>query len=129
VSSKTTHFEIYGEEPAKLAEFYVGLFAWKLEKAPGVDYWRIQTRSGNNTKVDGGVTYRPSYAPHSWLQYVNVDSIDRTLAEAQRMGASVLLPKTAIPKTGWYAVLADPQSNAFAVWQADPTAFPLPEPE
>ena len=28
-----THFEIYGEDPAKLAEFYSGLFGWKLEKA------------------------------------------------------------------------------------------------
>jgi uncharacterized protein len=129
VSGETSHFEIYGKEPAKLAEFYAGLFGWNLEKAHGVDYWRIQIGSRNCTKVDGGITYRPPYAPHSWLQYVNVDSIDRTLADAERMGASVLMPKTAVPKTGWYAVLADPQKNAFAVWQADTTAFPTPKPD
>jgi predicted enzyme related to lactoylglutathione lyase len=38
-------------------------------------------------------------------------------------------PKTAVPRTGWYAVLADPQGNSFAIWQADPTAFPPPEPD
>jgi uncharacterized protein len=61
----------------------------ETQKAPGVDYWRIQTGSGNSARVGGGVTYRPSYAPRNWLQYVNVGSVDRTLAEAQRMGASV----------------------------------------
>ena len=27
-----THFEIYAEEPAKLAEFYRGVFGWRLDK-------------------------------------------------------------------------------------------------
>jgi predicted enzyme related to lactoylglutathione lyase len=41
----------------------------------------------------------------------------------------VLRPKTAVPKAGWVAILADPDSNVFAVWQIDPTAFPPPEAE
>lgn len=28
--SLVTHFEIYGEEPAKLAEFYRSVFGWKI---------------------------------------------------------------------------------------------------
>ena len=38
------------------------------------------------------------------------------------MGAAVLRPKSAVPKLGWFAVLADPEMNAFAVWQGDPNA-------
>jgi hypothetical protein len=38
-----THFEIFGEAPAKLAEFYREVLGWQIEKAAGVDYWRIQT--------------------------------------------------------------------------------------
>jgi predicted enzyme related to lactoylglutathione lyase len=41
--NNVTHFEIFGDEPAKLAEFYRSLLGWQIEKAPGVDYWRIQT--------------------------------------------------------------------------------------
>ena len=44
-TGSVTHFEIYAEEPAKLADFYRGVFEWRLDKAPGVDYWRIQTGS------------------------------------------------------------------------------------
>jgi uncharacterized protein len=129
VAGQVTHFEIYGEEPAKLAEFYSSLFGWKLEKAPGIDYWRIWTPPGDSKGFGGGLTYRASQGPHCWIHYVMVDSVDGVLAEAERLGARVLRPKTAVPKAGWYATLADPQGNPFAIWQADPTAFPPPEPE
>ena len=63
------------------------------------------------------------------MHYVNVDSLDEAVAQVQQLGGAVLRPKTAVPKTAWYAVLADPEGNIFAVWQADSTAFPAPEPE
>jgi hypothetical protein len=34
-----------------------------------------------------------------------------------------------VPKTAWVTILADPAKNIFGVWQADPNAFPLPEPD
>lgn len=129
MAGPVTHFEIYGEEPARLAKFYSSLFGWQLEKAPGIDYWRIRTSVNNGGAFDGGLTYRPSDGPAGWLHYVTVDSVDETLAQGERMGASVIRPKTAVPRTGWYAVLKDPQGNPFAVWQTDLTAFPPPEPD
>jgi predicted enzyme related to lactoylglutathione lyase len=54
-----THFEIYASEPEKLADFYRTMFGWQLEKAPGIDYWRIQTESspfvGSTSKVYSGL--------------------------------------------------------------------------
>ncbi len=124
-----THFEIYGDDPANLSQFYATLFGWRIEKAPGIDYWRIQSEPTGSSAYGGGVTYRPADGPSSWLPYVTVDSVDAALARAERMGASILRPKTAVPRTGWYAVLTDPQRNRFAIWQADQTAFPSPEPD
>ena len=45
MTTSVTHFEIYGENPAKLAEFYQTLLGWQIDKAPGIDYWRIDTAS------------------------------------------------------------------------------------
>jgi predicted enzyme related to lactoylglutathione lyase len=45
------------------------------------------------------------------------------------LGGTLVRAKAAVPKTAWYAVVADPEGNIFAVWQADPTAMPSPEPE
>jgi uncharacterized protein len=127
--SSITHFEIYGSEPLKLVDFYHALFGWQLEKAPGIDYWRIQTEPNNTNGFNGGLTYRPIPELRSWVHYVNVDSLDEAVAQVQQLGGSVLRPKTAVPKTGWYAVLTDPEGNIFAVWEADSAAFPPLEPE
>jgi predicted enzyme related to lactoylglutathione lyase len=129
MASRLTHFEIYGDAPVKLAAFYGELFGWRIEQAAGVDYWRIHLDASEKSRVDGGLTHRPPLDPRGWMQFVNVESLDESLAVAQRLGAKVLRPKTAVPRTAWCAVLADPEGNVFAIWQPDPTAFPPPEPD
>jgi predicted enzyme related to lactoylglutathione lyase len=129
MESAVTHFEIYAEEPAKLADFYRGLLGWQIEQVPGIDYWRIQTGPPNPEGIGGGILYRPISGPRSWVHYVHVAAIDETVAEVQRLGGSVLRSKSAVARTAWYAVVSDPDGNIFAVWQADPTAMPLPEPD
>jgi hypothetical protein len=104
-----THFEIYADNPAKLAEFCRGLLGWQND--------------------DGGLVYRPVRALYSWIHYVSVPSIDDAIAQAEKLGGVLLHPKTAVPRTAWFAIAADPEGNIFAIWQADPTAFPPPEPE
>ena len=128
MASRLTHFEIYGDAPEKLADFYATLFGWQLERADGFAYWRIRT-DPDDPAISGGLTYRPPADPRGWMQFVNVDSIDEALASAERLGAKLLREKTAVPRTAWVAVLADPEGNVFAIWQPDPLAFPPPEPD
>lgn len=127
MAGQITHFEIYGDDPARLAAFYNALFAWRLEQMDGLDYWRIHLDPTNPDQVGGGLTSRPRADPKGWLQFVNVESIDDSIALAEKLGAKVMRPKTAVPRTAWVAVLADPSGNMFAVWQPDPQAFPMPE--
>jgi predicted enzyme related to lactoylglutathione lyase len=77
LTSSVTHFEIYAEEPPKLAEFYQSLFGWRVEQAPGIDYWRIQCAADTANGLNGGLTYRPFPGPRSWVHYVHVDSFFR----------------------------------------------------
>ncbi len=129
MSSSVTHFEIYAEDPAKLADFYRTLLGWQVDKAPGVDYWRIDTGSGESKGIGGGLLRRPIPGPRSWVHYVHVESLDQTVERIVELGGAVVRPKTAVPKTAWYAVVTDPEGNIFAIWQADPLAMPLPEPD
>jgi predicted enzyme related to lactoylglutathione lyase len=124
-----THFEIFSKEPEQLAEFYRTLLGWQIEKAPGVDYWRIQTATADGKAIHGGLTFRAIPGPRSWVNYVHVQSVDETIDEVLKLGGELVRPKTAVPKTAWYAVVADPEGNIFAIWQSDPTAMPPPEPE
>ena len=124
-----THFEIYGDKPAQLADFYRSIFGWKVEQMPGVNYWRIQIDSAETKALHGGLTYRAIPDLNGWLLFVNVNSIDDTMALVQKLGGSIVRPKTAVPKTAWVTIMADPAKNIFGIWQADADAFPLPEPD
>jgi predicted enzyme related to lactoylglutathione lyase len=57
MEASVTHFEIYAEEPGALADFYRALFGWQIEKAPGVDYYLIQTGAGAGG-LRGGLTFK-----------------------------------------------------------------------
>lgn len=129
MAASVTHFEIYAEETDTLADFYRDLFGWRIEKAPGVDYYMIQTGTGDGAGLRGGLTYRPIEGPRSWVHYVSVESLDETIERLEQLGGSVLRPRSAMPKVAWYAVVADPEGNIFALWQPDPNAFPPLEPE
>ena len=129
MTSSVTHFEIYAEDPAKLAEFYRTLLGWQIDKAPGVDYWRIQTAPGESKSIGGGLLLRPIPGPRSWVHYLHVESLDQTIERIVKLGGTLVRSKAAVPKTAWYAVVADPDGNIFAIWQADPMAMPVPDPD
>lgn len=129
MTASVTHFEIYAEDPTKLADFYKELFGWEIDKAPGIDYFRISTGSSDNGGIQGGLLHRPIPGPRSWVHYVSVDSLDETIELVQRSGGKLVRAKAAVPKVAWYAVVEDPEGNIFAIWEPDANAFPPPEPE
>jgi predicted enzyme related to lactoylglutathione lyase len=129
MTNAVTHFEIYSANPAALADFYRKVFGWEVDPMPGVDYWRISTGAAESSTLAGGLTYRAIPGLNGWMLYVNVASLDDTVALVQSLGGSIVRPKTAVPKTAWVTIIADPAENIFGVWQADSTAFPPPEPD
>jgi predicted enzyme related to lactoylglutathione lyase len=129
LGGRLSNFEIYGDDPENLAEFYRELFGWRIERAEGVDYWRIAIDAGAAPLTAAGIARRPSFSQAGWMNFIEVDSLDATLDAAARLGGTVLKEKTAVPRTAWHAVIADPAGSAFVVWEADPLAMPLPEPD
>jgi hypothetical protein len=127
--SHITHFEIYGEDPEALADFYRAVLGWRIEKLEGLAYYRIEPEAGATAAIGGGFTTPSGIGAAGWLAYVKVDSIDAVLAAAEARGARLLKPKTAVPRTAWIAILEDPAGNRFAVWQPDASAFPPLEPD
>lgn len=124
-----THFEIYGDQPARLAEFYRTVFGWEVEQMPGIDYWRIDAGFAENGALNGGLTYRTIPGMNGWMLFINVLALDDTVERVQGLGGSIVRPKTAVPKAAWVTIVADPAKNIFGVWQKDPAAFPAPEPD
>lgn len=54
-------------------------------------------------------------APPNWLAYVEVDDADATIAQATKLGATLLGDAMTMEGVGRFAVLRDPQGAVFAV--------------
>ena len=71
--------------------------------------------------VNGGLMRRmaPGQTP---VNYIAVDRVDDFVQKAERLGATVCMPRTPVPGMGWFAQLRDTEGNVFAVWEMDSAA-------
>lgn len=49
--------------------------------------------------------------------YVEVDSIDDTLAKVEASGGTVLMAKSPITDTSWWAIFEDPDGNHIGLYE------------
>lgn len=125
-----SHFEIYANDPDKLAKFYTDMFDWKITPVPGMDYQMVHsgdTDDKNMLKqpgaINGGIARRPAgYGVNGAVNYAMVDSIEDAVARAKKLGAKLTKDKTPVPGMGWFAMFMDPEGNHFAVFKNDPQA-------
>lgn len=129
MDNKVAHFEIPGDDPEQLAQFYTRLFDWKIEKIPGdFEYWMVFTTDADENGmpsepggINGGL-YRRQAPEQKPINYVTVSDVDEYTAKAAELGATVAMGKTPVPGMGWFAQLIDPDGNMFAIWKDDPNA-------
>jgi uncharacterized protein len=108
------HIELHTQEPEKAKKFYTGLFDWKLEDVPDMDYTIIKVGEGTG----GGMMKSPMPdAMPQWVPYVLVDDIAAYTERAKNLGARVLADITEVPGMGWFSMLVDPTGAAFALWK------------
>ncbi len=127
--SRVVHFEIHAENPERCLEFYQSMFGWVFTKWAGpMEYWMIVTGTDLEPGINGGLIKRRGPSPtvgqavNAYVCTVDVTDLDGALAKAQSMGATVSVPKMAIPGVGWLAYLTDPEGNIIGLMQNDPAA-------
>jgi len=77
----------------------------------------------NGDDFMGGIlppNYVNLHAPPHWMPYFEVASCDHSTAQAKQFGAQIYMAPTTLENVGRFAVLADPQGAAFAVFQVIP---------
>src|SRR5262245_43664420 len=106
MANKVSWFEVIGKDAKKLQKFYAELFGWTYKDAPGMSYGMTDPEA---TGIGGGVGSAPGDA--SWATfYVRVESVDKALEQAKRLGAKELVPVTRLPDVT-FAVFADPEGH------------------
>jgi hypothetical protein len=87
-----------------------------------MEYWMITTTNEKGEKaIDGGMMKRQN--PQQPITvYIDVPSVDEYTAKVENLGGKVVLPKTAVPGVGYFAVCLDTENNCFAIWENDKNA-------
>ncbi|MFY9235217.1 MAG: VOC family protein [Fimbriimonadaceae bacterium] len=109
------HIEWQVTDIERAQAFYGGLFEWKFESfGPEMVIFGTGTQHlGGLQKTENVV---PGASPSVWIE---VESVDSSVADAQRLGGSVVTPKHTVPHVGWSAVVGDPDGNHVGLVQFD----------
>ena len=112
-------YELLTTDPAPAVAFYRKVVGWN-ETAMGSAESPYTVLLAGDRGV-GGAMAIPADAPAAtrphWFGYILVDDVDAAAAKVTKVGGTVLRAPTDIPTIGHFAVVADPQGAAFALFR------------
>jgi predicted enzyme related to lactoylglutathione lyase len=109
--------ELYTDHPEKSVAFYEaigGLRDRPMDMGPMGTYHVLASHG----KDRGGITKSPMPGiPQHWMPYVQVASVDQTIAKAKRLGCDVKLAGQDVPNVGRLGVFLDPLGASIGILQ------------
>jgi predicted enzyme related to lactoylglutathione lyase len=106
------HFEIIGNDGAKLQQFYRQLFNWEVKADNPWNYGMVEaTDSGIGGGIGPGQTTGVTF-------YIEVPDLEAALARAEELGGKTETPPTEIPDMVTYATFTDPEGNRIGLVKA-----------
>jgi hypothetical protein len=101
--------------------FYVGLFGWSSRRDPLNTYIEFLR---DDEPIAGVLPRRPTWrgVRAQWMPYFSAADVDDVIEVAERHGGSVLIPPSAIPMSGRFALLRDPQGARFGIYGVNEAA-------
>jgi predicted enzyme related to lactoylglutathione lyase len=111
--------ELMTEDTASAGTFYSKVVGWHAQPS-AVD--QSYTQFGIGSAFYAGMMKVPDEARAAgakpqWLPYIGAADVEATVAAAERLGGTVKRAAHDIPTIGRFAILADPQGAAFAVFK------------
>ena len=109
-----THIDIPVADTKKASEFYSNLFGWQIAEVPGYEGYPMWQAPN---KISGGGLAPRSDGFTQPRSYVEVDSIEQTLAKVKDTGGEVVMEKNPISETSWWAIFRDPDGNDVGLYE------------
>ncbi|MBK8169387.1 MAG: VOC family protein [Sandaracinaceae bacterium] len=100
-------------------KFYTKVFGWKHTNMPDANYNMLDM---GTHQTGGGISKKMQpNQPTAWLPYITVDSVKKTIKNANKAGAKSLVPYMSIGEMGAIGVFMDPTGAALGVWEGPKT--------
>lgn len=112
------HFEIVGQDAAKLQDYYAQLFGWDIDANNPMDYG-VVTREGNvnadGAGIGGGITKGPEgYGGHVTF-YVEVPDAEAAMAQAESLGGTRMMGPEEVMNGLVIGLFTDPEGHVIGV--------------
>lgn len=117
------HWELMSKDPAKVADFYAGIFDWKVTHMPQLDYRIVETGAqGEMRGIGGGIVKpdRPEPWPGHTLLYVLVDDLAAYRKKIVAAGGKIHVEAQKVPGMGKFCLFTDPDGRMMGLWKAKP---------
>lgn len=118
---RISHIEIHAENTERAVDFYREVFDWTIipKSSGGEEYWLV-LKMGQGSEISGGI--RPRLKAASNVPQYVVDSVDDASRKVQSAGGQIIMPKKALPGTGYLVYCQDTEGNLFALLEKNFTA-------
>jgi predicted enzyme related to lactoylglutathione lyase len=107
------HFEILGEDGARLQAYYAALFGWSFTPSPVPGYGLVVCE-GEGPGIGGGIGGMPGYPGHVTF-YVSVLDVEAALVEAERLGGRRVMGPERVAEGIVIGQLTDPEGHLVGV--------------
>jgi predicted enzyme related to lactoylglutathione lyase len=107
------HIELQTQDPPVARAFYAGLFGWRFDDIPGMNYTMIDVGEGTG---GGLMQAKERDIPSQWIPFISVDDVKASTDRARVLGATIVKGPAEVPGYGWYSVIVDPTGATFGIW-------------
>lgn len=109
--------ELVTSDVAAAKRFYGEVFGWTAKEVQGAFGTYTMLQSG--TMEVGGIFPKPpgQPGPAAWVGYVQSADVDKSAAQAKKLGGKMCVEPADIPGIGRFAVCFDPQGAVFALYK------------
>ena len=122
------YFQIPSDDIERSKDFYNQLFGWKIDKFPesnapeGIENWTVTTTDDKGNKALGGGMSKRQMPQQQITNFIDVKSVGEYSSKVEKLGGKVVVPKTAVPGMGYYAVCVDTENNSFGIFESNESA-------
>ena len=118
------HIELQTQDPPAARAFYEGLFGWRFDDLPGMNYTMIDVGEGTG---GGLMQAKQRDLPPQWIPFIFVDDVKASTDRARELGATIVKGPAEVPGYGWYSVIVDPTGATFGIWRRENFVKEMPE--
>jgi predicted enzyme related to lactoylglutathione lyase len=112
---RPVHFEVHGEDPEALADFYATVFGWTVDRWGEQQYWLLGT--GDDT-IGGAIAPVQEHG-QAVVMTMEVDDLRGAVERCRTAGGTIVVDEAPIPGVGTLAQVSDPAGVLFGLLQPE----------